>query len=58
MMNTVLQGLQGVWCYIDDILVSGKDEASHFKQLEKVFSQLEKHGSDLNRRNVDSCYLE
>ena len=31
MMNTVLHGLQGVLCYIDDILVCGEDEASHFK---------------------------
>ena len=43
MMDTVLQGLQGVLCYIDDILVSGENEASHFKLLEKVFGQLEKH---------------
>ena len=44
MMDIVLQGLRGVLCYIDDILVSGEDEASHFKLLEEAFSQLEKHG--------------
>ena len=41
-MNTILQGLQGVLCYIDDILVSGEDEASHFELLGEVFSLLEK----------------
>ena len=48
-MDTVLQGLRGVLCYIDHILVSGEDEASHFKQLEKEFSQLEKHGFRLKQ---------
>ena len=63
MMDTVLQGLRAVLCYIDDIhvLVSGEDEASHFKlleevfsPLEEVFSPLEKHGFRLKQEKVDS----
>ena len=48
-MDAVLQGLQGVLCYIDDILVSGEDEASQFKLLEEVFGRLEKHGFRLKQ---------
>ena len=54
MMDTVLQGLQGVLCYIDIILVSGEDEVSHFKLLEEVFGQLEKHGFRLKQENCRS----
>ena len=43
MMDRVLQDLGGILCYIDDILVSGKDKASHFKLLGEVFGWLTKH---------------
>ena len=48
-MDTVLHGLRGVLCYIDDILARGKDEASHFELLGGVFCRLEKHGFRLNQ---------
>ena len=35
MMDKVLQGLERVLCYIDDILVCSEDEARHFQLLEK-----------------------
>ena len=44
MMDEVLQGIPGVICYIDDILVTGKDEESHLKSLKEVFQRLETHG--------------
>ena len=53
MMDTVLQGIPGVICYIDDILVSGKDEASHLEALEAVFKRLEKHGFRLKREKCE-----
>ena len=43
LMDTVLHGIPGVICYIDDILVSGKDRASHLQSLEEVFKRLEEH---------------
>ena len=49
LMDTVLQGIPGVICYIDDILVSGKDEASHLAALEEVFRRLERHGFRLKQ---------
>ena len=44
LMDTVLQGVSGVICYIDDILVSSADEDSHLRALEEVCNRLEKHG--------------
>ena len=43
LMDIVLQGVPGVTCYIDDILVSSADEDSHLQSLEEVFNCLEKH---------------
>ena len=37
LMDVVLLGISGVLCYIDDILVSRKDEGIHLKSLEEVF---------------------
>ena len=49
LMDKVLQGLPGVLCYIDDILVSGEDEDTHFRLLEEVFARLERHGFRLKQ---------
>ena len=54
-MDKILQGLPNVICYIDDILVSGEDEASHFQLLEQVFTRLEKHGIRLKQEKC--CFL-
>ena len=35
-MDTILQGLNHVQCYIDDILVTGDDDGEHFCNLEEV----------------------
>ena len=48
-MDTVLQGLLDVLCYMDDILVCAEDEASHFQLLGKVFIRLERHGFRLKQ---------
>ena len=53
LMDKVLQGLEGVLCYIDDILVSTKDEASHFQLLEEVFKRLEQHGFRLKQEKCN-----
>ena len=50
LMDTVLQGLQGVICYIDDILISTSDESSHLEVLEEVLIRLEKHGFCLKEK--------
>ena len=53
MMDVVLQGIPGVICYIDDILVSGKDDEGHLKSLKEMFTRLEKHGFRLKREKCE-----
>ena len=53
MMDTVLQGIPGVICYIDDILVTGNDAESHLQSLKEVLMGLEKHGFHLKREKCE-----
>ena len=48
-MDTVLQGIPNVICYIDDILVSGKDHSHHLKNLEEVLKRLSEEGITVKR---------
>ena len=43
-MDAILQGIPQVRCYIDDILVTGKDDALHLQHLQDVLNRLEKFG--------------
>ena len=52
LMDNVLQGIPGVICYIDDILVSSADEGSHLRALEEVFNRLGNHGF---RLKLEKC---
>ena len=52
-MDTVLQGITGVTCYIDDILVSSPDEETHIQILGEVFDRLEKHGFRLKQNKCE-----
>ena len=45
-MDTILQGLSGVICYIDDILITGSDDKEN---LERVFQRLQSHGVRLKK---------
>ena len=49
-MDEVLQGLEHVFVYLDDILVASPTAADHQKDLHRVFSQLKKHGLILNNQ--------
>ena len=51
-MNTVLNGLEGVICLIDDVLIHGKDKNERDERLRKVFECLQKSGVTLNN---DKC---
>ena len=44
-MDIILQGIPGVVCYIDDILVTGDMKEQHLNQLEQVLRRL--HEFDL-----------
>ena len=43
-MGMILQGLPGVICFIDDILVSGRTEEEQFFRLEEVLKRLKNYG--------------
>ena len=43
-IETLLQGIEGVVVYIDDILVTGSTEEEHLRALERVLSRLEQAG--------------
>lgn len=51
-MDQVLQGMDGVICYLDDILVTGKDTDSHLANLEEVLRRLESYNL---RLKLDKC---
>ena len=43
-MDTVLQGLDKVICYLDDILITGSSEEEHLQNVEKVLQRLQQYG--------------
>ena len=51
-MEQVLQGIEGVLVFLDDILVTDKSEEEHLKRLDLVLTRLEEHGL---RLNVSKC---
>ena len=48
-MDTILQGIPHVVCYIDDILVTGESEEEHLRNLEEVLKRLRQHGIRIKR---------
>ena len=50
--SQTLQGLDGMECNIDDILVHGKDQTEHTQRLEAVLMHLLEAGVTLN---LDKC---
>ena len=47
-MNRIVEGLEGVVCQMDDMLVFGKDEGEHCERLTKVLKRLESAHVTLN----------
>ena len=48
-MDQVLQGIPGVQCYRDDIIVTDRTREEHLKALDKVLGRLEEYGLKANR---------
>ena len=48
-MDSILQGISQVICYLDDILVTGRNEVEHLQHLQEVFQRLKDHGVHLKR---------
>ena len=39
-MEKILQGIPKAVCYLDNVLITSKDDSDHLETLEKVFDQL------------------
>lgn len=52
-MDSILRGLDGVICYLDDILITRKSEADHMEALRKVLHRLREHGIRAKRSKCD-----
>lgn len=50
-MNEILEGIPGVLCHMDDILITGTNEKEHDERLEEVLKRLKAAGVRLN----DKC---
>lgn len=53
-MAEVMEGLEGVICHINDLLVWGQDQAEHDTRLHAVLQRRSRHTVTLN---VDKCEL-
>ena len=53
-MDEVLKGLNGVACYLDDILVTGKTRSEHRENLDAVMQRLQDYGL---RLRTEKCEL-
>lgn len=47
-MDQVLKGIDGVYCYLDDVLIAGKDDADCVKKLYLVLERLSKANIKVN----------
>ena len=52
-MNTILSGLPGVLCHMDDILIFGKTKEEHDMRLHCVMQKLQATGATLNRSKCE-----
>jgi len=51
-METILQGIDGVACYLDNLIIKGISDKEHLDRLEEVLKRLTKSGVKVNR---DKC---
>ena len=49
MMDTILQGMTKVICYIDDVLVTGSNDQEHLANLAEVLKRMKHHDIRLKR---------
>ena len=52
-IESVLQGIDGVVVYLDDILISGSTEKNHLDTLDEVLSRLDRAGLRVKRSKCE-----
>ncbi|CAC5381590.1 unnamed protein product [Mytilus coruscus] len=55
-MDKVLEGLDGVGCILDDLIITGKSDEEHLKNLELVLKRLSEYGKLLSSTKVLAHY--
>ena len=60
LMDTVLQGIPLVICYLDDILITERNDEEHLTSLSTVLQRLQKYGFRLKREKCEflQCSVE
>lgn len=58
MNTTVLQGLDFLFSYIDDVIVASNNETEHKEHLEIIFQRFNKYGITINLSKCDFCKTE
>lgn len=53
-MDTIFSWLQGVFCFVDDMLIAGKEEVEHRERLQSVLELIKQHGLKIRK---DKCQL-
>ena len=53
-MEKILQGLPRIVVYIDDILVTGRNDEEHLQTLDQVLARLQKYGLRLKNGSIHS----
>ena len=48
LIDTILAGVEGIFTYLDDLLIHAPTEEEHFKILEEVLSRLQENGLSIN----------
>ena len=61
-MENLFRGIKGVWCYQDDILITGSTTKEHLQTLESAFKVIAEAGLKIKREKckfMESkvCYL-
>ena len=51
-MDTILQSLSKVLCYLDDILITGATDQEHIRNLQEVLKRLQYHGIKQNSKCI------
>ena len=52
-IDQILEGIDGCVAYLDDLLVTGENEADLLKRLDRVLGRLEEHGARLKREKCE-----
>ena len=58
MMSYILRDLEGVYCYLDDLLIFSKNEADHLTTLEELFKRLDENDLTISLNKCEFAATE